>query len=217
MTLENSAVSEEKRTVVVEPLLFRRKEELADAALAHEFTTTTLEESGPGLEERLRDAYECGKRDAQAAIEAECKQLIEEERASLLRVTQQFQQEKQNYFTQVEVEVVRLSLAIAERVLHREAEMDPMLLASAVRVALEQIADTSETILHVPVQEATRWMETLRSVSRDVQIEPDEHLAQGEAVLKARCGSVQLGIKAQLQEIERGFFELLGRRPPMAV
>ena len=48
-------------------------------------------------------------------------------------------------------------------------------------------------------------------------IEADDEMPRGEAVLKTRSGTVQLGLRAQLQEIERGFFELLGRRPAMAM
>jgi flagellar assembly protein FliH len=34
-----------------------------------------------------------------------------------------------------------------------------------------------------------------------------------ECVLETSVGRVELGVKAQLIEIERGFFDLLGQRP----
>jgi flagellar assembly protein FliH len=171
----------------------------------------------PDLDETLREAHERGRHEALESLKAEMERELAEERAAVSRMMQQFEQEKHRYFTEVESEVVRLSLAIAERVLHREAEMDPTLLAGAARVALEQVADGSETVLRVCTEEAQRWNETLGKVATTVQIEPDEQLAKGEAVLKTRSGNVQLGLKAQLQEIERGFFELLRHRPAMAV
>ena len=105
----------------------------------------------------------------------------------------------------------------AARVVHREAAMDPMLLAGAARVALDQVADSSEAVLRVAASDAAQWNETLKPSSKGMVIEADEEMQRGEAVLKTRSGTVQLGLKAQLQEIERGFFELLGRRPALAI
>lgn len=171
----------------------------------------------PDLSETLREAHERGRNEALASLKVEMEQKLAEEHVVVSRVVQQFAEEKKRYFTEVESEVVRLSLAIAERVLHREAAMDPTLLAGAARVALEQVADGSEAVLRVAAEEVQRWNEMMEKVATAVQIEPDEHLAKGEAVLKTRSGSVQLGMKAQLAEIERGFFELLRRRPAMVV
>lgn len=204
------------RTVAVEPLAFRT---LPDARSLPVETTrmeaAPVDELAIDLEVSLREAHERGHREATETLRLEVEQRLAEERASVSRVVAQFEQEKQRYFSEVEGEVVRLSLAIAERVLHREAKMDPTLLAGAARVALEQVADHSEAVLHVAAEDAVQWNETLCSADA-VQIETDHHLAKGEAVLKTRAGSVQLGLQAQLREIERGFFELLHRRPVLA-
>jgi flagellar assembly protein FliH len=41
----------------------------------------------------------------------------------------------------------------------------------------------------------------------------DERLGVGECVLETNVGRVELGVSAQLEEIERGFFDLLQQRP----
>lgn len=202
----------------VEPLAFRNVQEgAATAEVAMVMESTVVADPVPDLAETLREAHERGRSEALESLKAEMEQKLAEEHVAVSRVVQQFEEEKKRYFTEVESEVVRLSLAIAERVLHREAAMDPTLLAGAARVALEQVADGSEAVLRVAAEEAQRWNEMMEKVATAVQIEPDEHLAKGEAVLKTRSGSVQLGLKAQLAEIERGFFELLRRRPAMVV
>lgn len=202
----------------VEPLAFRNVQEgAATAEVAMVMESTVVADPAPDLSETLRETYERGRNEALESLKAEMEQKLAEEHVAVSRVVQQFEEEKKRYFTEVESEVVRLSLAIAERVLHREAAMDPTLLAGAARVALEQVADGSEAVLRVAAEEAQRWNEMMEKVATAVQIEPDEHLAKGEAVLKTRSGSVQLGLKAQLAEIERGFFELLRRRPAMVV
>lgn len=119
------------------------------------------------------------------------------------------------YLAEVEREVVRLALAIAARVLHREALMDPLLLAGAVRVALGQLADTTQVRLKVPRAEYEMWSEMLRLMP-NLPLRPEvtagESLAAGECFLETHLGSVNLGVRSQLAEIERGFFDLLELR-----
>jgi flagellar assembly protein FliH len=205
--------------VIAEPLFFRNIEEFVELAApvldqAAEVATAGNPEAFD-FEASLRAAHEQGRREAMAAAEEDLMHRLMLERETVSRFVQQFEQEKQRYFSEVEGEVVKLSLAIAERVLHREAEMDPMLLAGAARVALDQVADSSEAVLRVSPEEAERWNRTFSS--KNMTIEADEEMPRGEAVLKTRSGTVELGLRAQLQEIERGFFELLGRRPAIAM
>jgi flagellar assembly protein FliH len=215
----NNGVGVEKEAGV-EPLFFRSIEDFAavlEPVFAEQEAATLETGAAFDFEASLRAAHEQGRREAMSAAAAEMEQQVARERAMVSRFVAQFEEEKQRYFSEVEGEVVRLSLAIAERVLHREASMDPMLLAGAARVALENVADNSETVLRVPESEAAQWNNTLLPASKGMTIEPDAELERGEAVLKTRSGTVHLGLKAQLQEIERGFFELLNRRPAMAM
>jgi len=41
----------------------------------------------------------------------------------------------------------------------------------------------------------------------------DASLGRGECVLDTKMGTVQLGVGVQLEEIEKGFFDLLQHRP----
>ncbi len=165
----------------------------------------------------IKAAEDQARREALAAATEAYQSQIGVERELISRSVQQFEQEKQNYFADLEQEVVKLSLAIAERVLRRESSMDPMLLAGAARVALEQLADGSEAVLRVCAEEVAHWHQAVLPSGKGLVIEGDAELPRGECVLKTRSGTVQLGLRAQLQEIERGFFELMGRRPTVAV
>ncbi len=212
MVWDDKAICDPK----VEPLAFRNAKEAAITMnVATEMESAVAACAPVDLDERLQEAHERGRRETLESLEGELDRKIAEERKAVSRIVQQFDEERKRYFKEVESEVVRLSLAIAERVLHREATMDPTLLAGAARVALEQVADGSEAVLRVAAEEAQRWNEMLEKTAAAVHIEPDDQLANGEAVLKTRSGSVQLGVKAQLAEIERGFFELLRHRPVM--
>lgn len=132
---------------------------------------------------------------------------------------QRFWADRDRYIARVEREVVRLALAIAARILHREAQMDPLLLTGAVRVALGELVDTTEVRLRVPAEEQQMWSDMLRlmpNLPLKPQLVPDGEMKAGECTLETHLGTVDLGVKAQLGEIERGFFDLLEYRDQMA-
>jgi len=100
-----------------------------------------------------------GREFARSEWEKELEERIAKERASLLAVCEDFQKERVRYFAGVESEVVKLALAIAERVVHREVKLDPLLLAGVIRVALEKVAEGSTAVVRVPADELTKWQE----------------------------------------------------------
>lgn len=201
------------------PLLFRSMD-AAFAPIAVEVMPAQKENeqgSAIDLDEITRKAHDQGMRDALARSEAQIEILVAQERQGVTRALEEFVREKQRYFAGLEKEVVRLSLAIAERVLHREATMDPLLLAGAAHVALEQVNDDSTALLRVAPEQVMAWKETICKEGRSVEVRPDASLCNGECMLETAQGTMELGVRAQLQEIEHGFFELLGRNPAMAV
>ncbi len=151
---------------------------------------------------------------ARADCEQEMQQRLAEDRAMVRKAVDDFDRERSRYFAGVEGQVIKLSLAIAARVLHREAKIDPLLLSAAVRVALEKVAEESETRLRVPASDLPLWQAEFDSLAvADVKLIGQEGMARGECVLETSVGTVELGIEAQLGEIERGFYDLLQKRP----
>jgi flagellar assembly protein FliH len=161
---------------------------------------------------------EMARNEARAEARLEWEQELEDrivgERRAVLKACEEFVRERSRYFAGVEAEVVKLALAIAARVLHREAKLDPLLLTGVVRVALEKVAEDSVTVLRVPVGATEMWREVfVASPESSLQVVGDERLAAGECVLDTNVGRVELGVSAQLEEIERGFFDLMQQRP----
>lgn len=162
-----------------------------------------------GIEEGARAELEAHH----AAREAQNGQHRNQIAAALAHIDQ----ERENYMHAVEGEVVELALAIAARILRREAQMDPLLLTGAVRVALGQLARSTEARLKVPEAEAGLWSETiahLPNLAVKPTVVPVPGMRPGECELETGLGSVDLGLKAQLDEIERGFFDCVGRPRP---
>src|SRR5579863_6818661 len=117
------------------------------------------------------------------------------------------------YLQEVEQEVVKLALAVASRILRREAQMDPLLLTGAVRVALGQLTASSEMRLLVPAAELELWREAIAHLPHlavKPQVAAGEGMRLGDCKIESHVGTVDLGVRSQLGEIERGFFDRAG-------
>jgi flagellar assembly protein FliH len=163
---------------------------------------------------RLDAARSEARSEARLEWEQELEQKIAEKRLLLLKVGEEFRRERARYFAGVEGEVVKLALAIAARVLHREAKLDPLLLAGVVRVALEKVAEDSSVVLRVSTSELAAWKSVfVTDQELPLKLVGDDRLGVGECALDTNVGRVELGVSAQLEEIERGFFDLMQQRP----
>lgn len=98
--------------------------------------------------------------------------------------------------------------------------MDPLLLTGAVRVALGQLSGATEARLCVPPADLSLWTEAI-ALLPNLAVKPTvtagEGMRLGDCVIETRMGSVDLGIRAQLGEIERGFFDRAGSHRADAV
>ncbi len=197
---------------LAEPVRERAKTSAGAAANA-EFEQRLAAETRRSFEagrQSGREEARLAEREAQAAA----MQAAQEERSRrAAEWIESFAQERDRYLRAVEQEVVRLALAIAARILRREAQMDPLLLTGAVRVALGQLAGTTEVTLHVPAVDLELWTEAvalLPNLALKPTVLAGEGMQTGDCRIETALGAVDLGIRAQLSEIERGFFDRVG-------
>lgn len=171
---------------------------LVDEATANAFAAGRLEgmEEGRRLERALHGAEDADRNGRLAgALDA-------------------FAAARQEVVQQFEPAVVRLALAVAARILRREAHTDPLLLSGAVRVALGQLASSAKIRLRVPAAEEKLWGEwtaMLPNAGPRLQVEAGEGMRLGDCIVETDLGSADLGVRAQLGEVDRTFFEMAGR------
>lgn len=167
------------------------------------------------LEQRITEeaqrSFNAGReRGAAETRAAERRESDERLRRELADLVESFAVERDRYLRAVEAEVVKLSLAIAARILRRESEMDPLLLTGAVRVALGQLAASTRVKLRVPATQKDLWSEAIALIP-NLPLQPeilgDDTMRTGDCIVETELGSVDIGIRAQLREIERGFFD----------
>jgi flagellar assembly protein FliH len=178
--------------------------------------TASNEEEARAREERARAA---GIRDGEAQARSRFERELAAERLAVSKAVQDFARDRENYFSHVEAEVVKLAIGIARKILHREVQVDPLLLAGVVRVALDKIAAGTSVRLRVHPDHVYAWHDFF-SNQPDHRVVPellgDATLGMGQCVLETALGTTELTLESQLAEIERGFFDLLAQRPVAA-
>lgn len=157
--------------------------------------------------------------DAVAQVEQKLRQDSEQKllavRAPIAATLQEFAEQREDYFNRVEAEIIQLSLSIAAKILHREAQVDPMLVATLVRIAVEKMRDNSNITVHVGAGRGNTWKRYFAGFPNlgHVQVAEDPKLSEQDCILETELGSANFGLDSQLKEVEQGFFDLLALRP----
>lgn len=165
-----------------------------------------------GREQGRQEGREEAIRQLHAGVEGERNRLAEQTAALL----HSFAEARDGYIHCLERESARLALAIAARILRREAQTDPLLLTGAVRVALGQLSAATAVRLCVPAADLALWSEALAHIP-NLAIRPevigDARLKLGDCRMETELGSADLALDSQLDVLERGFFESEAVRP----
>lgn len=167
-------------------------------------------------EQKLRDeAHAAGLKEGEARALAAYAAEVQQMRQGLAAALEQFEHQRHQYFLDVEREVVQLAFAIARRILHREAQIDPHLLAGMSRVALETVRDAGKITLRVHPQQASdfRTFFTQQMPESPPEVIGDATLDIACCILETSLGRTKVGPEIQLKEIEQGLLDLQAARP----
>jgi len=112
---------------------------------------------------------------------------------------------------EAEEEIVRLALAVAKKIVHREINADPTIIHTLVRVALERVSGKSAVVVRLSTPDyeyMTRKREDLSLITgREIHFESDSAISQGSCVIQTETGDVDARIEEEFNEIESAFFE----------
>lgn len=169
-----------------------------------------------GIEQKEQQARARGVEEGRTAARAEFEKNAAALRQQIGTALRDFAAERDTYFHRVEEQVVRLSLAIVRKILHRESQVDPLLLTGVLRVAMEKVASTTTTRLRANPADIKVWREYF---AQDHEKYPapeligDPELEPSRCILETDLGTTEIGLETQLKEIEKGFLDLLAQRP----
>ena len=155
---------------------------------------------------------EAGKAQARSEFEPQIAKL----RGEIAKALRDFAAERDSYFHRVEEQLVRLTLTIAGKILHREAQVDPLLLTGILRVALEKVAANTNTRMRAHPADIKVWREYFDQEEENFpapELIGDPQLEPSRCILETELGTTEIGLETQLKEIEQGFLDLLAQRP----
>lgn len=172
---------------------------------------TELEAS---LEQRCREARDAGYREGEAAGRNQANGQVQPLLEKLARSIQEIAEARPKLRAEAEGDLLKLSLAIARKVLHRELSADPDSIAGLIKVCLDKIRLQEIVRVRVHPQHHPTIQQVLARLSTGVPIEllPDPKLQLGGVVVETTRGEFDASVDIQLKEIERGLTDRLGSR-----
>ncbi len=169
-----------------------------------------------GTTQGVEPSYDRGNGEGETRARADFEKALAETRSQVSGALRQFTRERETYFARVETEVVQLALSIARKILHRESQIDPLLLTGVVHVALEKLDASTRVRLRANPEEARFWngyFSNAKDIYPTAEVVGDPSLAPGNCVLETDLGETRISLETQLKEIEQGFLDLLEHRP----
>ncbi len=164
---------------------------------------------------RVEEARQAGLREGETAGRERAVAELRNQIERLARSVQDLASLQPRLRREAESDLVRLSIAVARRVLRRELAVDPEALRGVIHAAFERLdaREVSRVRIHpgqAPLLKAC--LEKLRPAVR-IEILPDPGLDPGAAIFETARGDLDVSVEAQLEEIERGLTDRLRRQP----
>ncbi len=113
-----------------------------------------------------------------------------------------------------EVELLKLSLAIARRILHREISIDTEALHGLVHAAMQKLQNREVSRVRVNPAGVGAVRTSLEKIGAApaIEISSDPTLKNGDIIFETQFGELDASIDSQLAEIQRGFADRLSLR-----
>jgi flagellar assembly protein FliH len=161
--------------------------------------------------QRVQEAFAAGKREGDALVRQALDERLEAELEKLRGLLRELNLAGPKLRKQTEEELVRLSVAIARRILHRELTVDPAALQGLVKAAFDRLDRREIKEIRTDansVASVKRIVEGL-GTSGSVQVIADASLRPGSLVIEVPRGQLDASLETQLVEIERGFVDIV--------
>lgn len=164
-------------------------------------------------ERRVQESRQAGFQDGLAAAKAEAESRVRELAERVAKTVAELTEIRPRLRRQAEADLLKLSLAIARRILHRELVVDPDALSGLVQSALEKLRSQESCKIRIhPTQEATlRAALERHPLAGSTEILADPALDRGTAIFETARGNLDASIETQLREIEQGLSDRLDR------
>jgi flagellar assembly protein FliH len=155
-----------------------------------------LEAYNKGLSDGIQQGRDLQKNEASNALQ------------SMTDIVKEVSEMKKNILYNAEEEIIRLALAIAEKVLHLEVTVNPDVIQSVLKEAVKKIVDRENMKIRVHPQDFQYMMEIktdfIQSFDgiKNIVFEKDESIRRGGAIIETLFGEVDARLEQQYGEIK---------------
>jgi flagellar assembly protein FliH len=152
-----------------------------------------------------RDAFAKGYAEGERAGQHAAAQRNEAMVRRLVATIEEIASVRAGMMRKTERELVRLAVAMAERIVRREVDADAELLAGMARTAIDRLGQDVAATIHLNPDDHAVMMAARNGAPFDgaVQVVPDPQVGRGGCLVKSAFGTVDAGIDTQIREMSQ--------------
>jgi flagellar assembly protein FliH len=169
-----------------------------------------IEELTAEIAQKSAEAYEKGVRAARQSLEGEVRSAVETLATTIAEVAST----RAETIRRAEADVVRLSIEIARRVLHRELAVDSSALEALIKAAIEKLQqqEVYRVRVHPDQERLVRGCLEQAGRGQGIEVIGDPKQSKGGAFFEISRGALDASVDTQLREIEHGLIDELHAR-----
>jgi flagellar assembly protein FliH len=171
-----------------------------------------VQQANQQAEQIRKQAEVAGRKAAEAAIEKALEQKLGQQMQTLLptieRLVTEVNELKGELLAEWERSTVKVSTAIAERIIRREVKLEPQITLDLVSESLRLATGAAEITVHVSPSDYEHLGSQVESVAAALaqlapsEIVADETVSPGGCLVTTRYGEIDQRIESQLKRIE---------------
>ena len=199
-----SRLQEEQLKIQCEAMRLKAETLIQDA---QEEAAKILEQARQEAIDIKSQAFSQGKAEAEKDIRRDIKQHIQKIDQKLKSIATRLNQDQQQVLDELEPQILRLSLAIAEKIIGTELERQEKTYRKLVQNIIDKLRPDEPITVYV--NEKDYWhslasqnvKESLKQ--NHIQVVRDEKLPRGSCQVEGSFGTLYAGVKQQIDEIRR--------------
>lgn len=170
-------------------------------------------ESPQRLQQQLEAARQQGFKEGEAAATAACRREMQEAARQMAIAVRNAATEQARLRAEAERDVVRIALAIAQKILRREVRVDPHVAIGLVKAAMEAVSAREMRVVrtHPALAQPLAAGLSQIGVPEGVQVVPDASLEPGGLIVETTRGEVDASLETQFEEISTGLLNAVSR------
>jgi flagellar assembly protein FliH len=176
-------------------------------------SSTPAEPFKPEVDNKLieKSAFENGFRQGEQSGMAMAEQKMEAIMKRHAETILEIGRMKSSLYAQVELEVAKLAIEVAKKIIYREIQVDPNIIQTLIRVTLANVAAKNPVTVRVnPIDFnyiSERQAEQSQTEARNISIVPDKSIERGGCLVETDCGDIDARLEEKFREVEHSFFE----------